>query len=278
MAIKRKTLTLPRAEFFEPLKHLEPEIKHSVLDAILDFFFEDKSICYSDYDSPTRTALACIMPGLRRVQAQFDNGKSEKKLKQNTQGLFCPFEESQIEPNQANRNLADSSILYNNIINNNMINKQTINKQQLSADEMRKTEVYSKLRREIEKLKTNPCTSEQRATIIRVEDLITRLALEIEPQIVNRQPVAVADILERYLQAFNHEPQTTLKNLERIFSLLDEACIEKKITNSYKYLIALFYNQALIQPHIKTSDSFEQRHYTSEEMNSLFDNLDDISI
>lgn len=269
---KRKQLTLPRAEFYEPLKHLEPEVKHAVLDIILDFFFEDKGICYYNLDSPVRTALACLMPSLRRVQAQYDNGKSEKKSKQFSQGLLCPLEPSQNEPNSARKKNSDSSILnINNNINNN-INKQTKNKQQ-SADEQLKGKLHAELREKIQQLKNEPGIRPDYAPIVRAEDLITRLAFETEPQIVNKQPMTVSEIFARYLKAFEHKPREVIRNLERIFNFLDEACSEKKISNSYKYLVALFYNQALTtQP----KGEFEQRIYTEEEMNSVFTNLDDI--
>ena len=267
---KRKQLTLPRAEFYEPLKHLEPEVKHAVLDIILDFFFEDKGICYYNLDSPVRTALACLMPSLRRVQAQFDNGKSEKKSRQNSQGLLCPLESSQNEPNLAKKKNSDSSILNNNNINNN-INKQTKNKQQ-SGDELLKGKLHAELREKIQQLKNAPGIRPDYAPIVRAEDLIARLARETEPQIVNKQPMTVSEIFARYLKAFEHEPREVIRNLEQIFNFLDAACCEKKISNSYKYLVALFYNQALTtQP----KGEFSQRIYTEEEMNSVFADLDD---
>lgn len=270
---KRNQLTLPRAEFYEPLRHLDPAVRHSVLDAILDFFFEDKSFCYGDYDTPTRTALACMMPGLRKVQSQFDNGKTEKKLRKNTQGLLCPLETSQTKPNQTK---GDSSIIYNKI-NNNIYNKQTINKQQASADKLRIEKAYEELLKKIGQLKSNPITIDNCATIIRTEELISRLALECEPQTINRQPMAVADVLERYQKVFDHEPRKTIQNLERIFNMFDKACFETKITNTYKYLVALFYNQALVRPPSNVNE-FEQRTYSEEEMNNLFDSLDDFKI
>lgn len=271
---KRNQLTLPRAEFYEPLRHLEPAVRYSVFDAILDFFFEDKILCYGDYDTPTRTALACMMPGLRKVQSQFDNGKTEKKLRKNTQGLLCPLETSQTKPIQAK---GDSSIIYNNKIDNNIYNKQTKNNQQPSADELRIEKAHEELLKKIDQLKSSPSATDKRATIIRAEELISRLALECEPQTINRQPMAVADVLERYQKAFEHEPEKTIHNLERIFNMFDEACFETKITNTYKYLVALFYNQALVRPP-RNVDEFKQRTYTNQELNNLFDNLDDIKI
>ena len=212
------------------------------------------------------------MPSLRRVQAQFDNGKSEKKSRQNSQGLFCPLEPSQNEPNSAKKKNSDSSILsINNNINNN-INKQTIHKQQ-SSEELKKEKLHAELRERIQQLKTEPGIRPDYAPILRTEDLINRLAFETEQQIVNKQPMAVSDIFARYLKAFEHKPREVIRNLERIFNFLDSACSEKNITNSYKYLVALFYNQALTT---LPKGEFEQRIYTEEEMNSLIDNLDEL--
>lgn len=268
---KRKQLTLSRSEFYEPLKHLEPDVKHAVIDIILDFFFEDKGICYYNLEPSVRSALACLMPALRRVQTQFDNGKSEKKSRQNSQGLLCPLETSQNMPNLANEKISDSSIL--NISNNiyNIYNKQTLNEQQ--AEAQKKEKLYAELHEKIQQLKNEPGIRPDYAPIIRTEDLITRLALETEPQIVNKQPMTISDIFARYLKVFEHKPREVIRNLERIFNFLDTACNEKNITNSYKYLVAIFYNQSLTT---LPKGEFEQRIYTEEEMNSLFDNLDEI--
>ena len=275
--MKRKTLTLS-SEFYEKLIHLEPETKHGVLDVVFDFFFAGKSFCYSDFSTDTKTALACIMPDLRRIQTQFDNGKVKKKSKQNSQGLLCPHDASQTKPNKANASQADSSI-YNKDIYNIYNNKQTITNI-AAGDPMVIEKLHNEILTKTDGLKSTPGAADHQQSIVRFEDLVTRLAHEQAAPIVNGEPVQVDKILDRYLNIFAAANNTAaLKHLDRIFRLLDEACIEKKITNSYKYLIALFYNQAIIQEHDQEKKTdFSQRSYTSEEMNSLFDDLDEIKI
>ncbi|MBQ8211237.1 MAG: hypothetical protein IJZ27_01745, partial [Treponema sp.] len=99
--MKRQTVTLPKREFYDKVKDLKPEIKNHVIGAILDLFFEEKPIEYENLPENVGLVLACIVPDLRRVQTQFNNGKVQKNSEQTSQGLFCPFEPSQLKPIEA---------------------------------------------------------------------------------------------------------------------------------------------------------------------------------
>ena len=76
---KRQSVTLPRKEFYDKVKNLKPEIKNRVIDVILDLFFEEKSIEYENLPENVGLVLACIVPDLKRIQTQYENGKSKKK-------------------------------------------------------------------------------------------------------------------------------------------------------------------------------------------------------
>lgn len=269
--MKRKTLTLSR-DFFEKVNGFDEQIKHAVYDAVFDLFFNNKNIEYDNFDAVTRTALACLVPDLRRVQTQFDNGRVAKKLRLNSQGIFCPSEASQMMPNEANLSHPDSSILNNNNINNNIYNIN--NNQSTQSSSVR--ENYTRLMEKINTLKLSQGNDEQ--IIARAEDLFQRVAKEKESPVINGQPVAVADVLVRYLQIFeNKSEEDSIKILKNIFDVLDQTCQAKKITNSYRYLISLFYNSSLQQvPKTLEHTRYMQHSYSASEINDVFDSLDDL--
>lgn len=273
--VKRITVTISR-EIYEKLKYLNDSTFNAVTRAIFTVFFEGKDINYSDYpEEETRIALACIFPDLRRIQSQFDNGKCEKNQVKSTKGVVCPVEPSQIQPNSAN---SEPSI-YNNNIYNNIYNKQTITNNRQGENDK---ELFTEIETQLNRLKTSP-TAERGETrkelISRFNELLYRVSLETKPLTINNEQLEPGQVLERYLQIFETDPEATIKKLARIFHMFDEACEERKITNTYKYCISLFYNQALSKKPVQTKSSdFSTRNYTADEMNSLFDSLDEIEI
>lgn len=277
---KRRTVTIS-AELNDKLKHLSDSTFTPVMRAILAVFFDGKKINYSDYNEETQVALACILPDLRRVQSQFDNGKREKNQAKSTKGVVCPVEPSQIQPNLAK----PEPSIYNNIynINNNINNKQTItnNNRQSGFDK----EIYTKLETELGRLQTSSAATRgelQKELVNRFSELAYRVWLERKPLTINGTQLAPAQVLERYMHIFEPNPEQTIRKLMRIFHMFDTACTERAITNTFKYAVSLFYNQALEPAHVKETNNsaaeFSTRNYTAEEMNSLYDNLDELEI
>lgn len=273
---KRKTLTLP-VDLNDKLKRLGDETFVKVMRTIFAVFFEGKIIHYEDYDEITQTALACIMPDLRRIQTQFDNGRCEKNRAKTIKGGVCPFEASQTQPNSANYEPS----IYNNIynINNNKNNKQTITNSR-PADAV--SVISNQIQTRLLALESNSEAEQQ--TVTRFGELVSRIAREPNPLAINSEALAPEQILMRFEQIFERKPAQTIDKLTHIFQMLDEACQERKITNTYRYSVALFYNQAMSHFYPSPSKNqqsvpeFSARNYTAEEMNSLFDNLDEIEV
>ncbi len=75
---KRATLTLPY-EFYETIKYLPKDVRGDIWDIILEYFFDDEPIDYTKYSEQTRTAIACMMPDLRKMQVPYENGSCNCK-------------------------------------------------------------------------------------------------------------------------------------------------------------------------------------------------------
>lgn len=240
---KRKQLTLPRAEFYEPIKHLEPDVKHAVLDIIFDFFFEDKGIFYPNLDPSVRSAVACLMPNLRRVQAQFDNGKSEKKSRQNSQGLLCPLESSQAEPNKAKQIKVESSFLnnniYNNIYNNQIISNQEEKnkKEELAQSDPDKKEWFADaVLQQLERIKEVDEQVNQK-----MQQIVHVIAQRNEPYKIKNELIMPETVLEQFLEFFRTDDiQLIIERFNNIISRTREI----KTTNRLNYLVVSLFNES----------------------------------
>lgn len=246
--MKRQTVTLPRREFYDKIKDLKPEIKTPVINAILDLFFEEKPINYSEYSETVSVALACLVPDLRRVQAVYDNGKCEKKSTTKSEGLFCPFEPSEKKLTEATASKTDSSILnnniYNNIYNNKIISNQSSeknkttpsNKSELCSDQ-EKREFYA----EAVLLQLKRIQMQDPAICDKMSQLVKKLSNKSEAITIKNELVLPEQILEQYLEFFRTPDDSAI--LERISEVMSRVSAIKT-SNKAKYLVISLYNEA----------------------------------
>lgn len=258
--MKRKTLTLPR-EFFEKVNNLTEQTKHEVIDAIFDLFFNEKQIQYENFNEMTRTALACLVPDLRRIQTQFDNGKIEKKSNASSQGFFCPSEDSQFQPNPANSSQADSSIFNNNIYNKNNIynNNQIISNQsknKTTPDTVVQISEQEKIKSNPEKRKAyaqmiinqiNLLQNDDRAGVPEVclLDRLSRLVQKISDREnyyeIRKEKLLPEEILVEILNIFRtSNPFEVFEHIQSVFARIDNID-STKINNIHNYTVAAFY-------------------------------------
>lgn len=251
--MKRKQLALPR-EFYEKSKEFDKETKHQVQDAIFDHFFDGVPIEYDKYPDTVRIALACLLPDLRRLQTQFENGSCEKKLRQNTQGLLCPKNGSQIKPNEANGSQRGASILNSNNIYNN-INSQINSNQSNSKNEttpnntccdggnlesdIKKREFFAEvLKQQLERIQELDPQTHQKMLA-----LVQNVAAATVPFKIKNTLVLPEQVLEQYLDFFRRDSNVEIaEQLNQVIARTDTV----QTNNRKKYLVSALYNEARI--------------------------------
>lgn len=245
----RRQVTLPKKEFYDKVKGLKPEIKTPVINAILDLLFEEKQINYDELSDAVTVALACIVPDLRRVQSQFDNGKLSKNSQETAKGLFCPNENTQIQPTPPKFSQAGSSILNNNIYNNiyntsinqsnqSVKNTTTDNNEKIEESNADKRQFYTEVLEE--HLKTIEELEPQ--THKRALNLVKQLGKQTSAFTIHNQQMMPEDILERYVDIFRTaNTSEILSRLQNVFAGVDAA---PSIKNKFRYTVSAMFSEA----------------------------------
>ena len=243
--MKRKQLALPR-EFYDKSKEFDTETKHTVQDVVFSHFFDGTPIEYENYPDTVRIALACLLPDLRRIQTQFENGSCEKKSRQNSQGFLCPHDGSQMKPNEANESQNDSSILYSNNIYNN-INSQINSNQSNSKNETTQSSIEKsdKQKREFfaEVLEQQLLRIQEQdsQTYQKMLAIVQTVAAATQPYKIKDELVLPERVLELYIDFFRTDSEQKIVEQLRDTIARTEAV---QTSNRKKYLVATLYNEA----------------------------------
>lgn len=285
----RKTITFDQ-DILELSKALEPEERKDFFLQLVEHFLEDKR--FPDTVSPClKVALTAASPTIRKLQSKFQNGKC-------TKATSCPKNESESKPTEANppahmynnqsfsNNKVSSSIKFNNnqptnVINNNtnlyknlctyiiyIKNQPNLNAQQIKTPlnyEQRIAEALNKLQNNnqqaffnFEKAVNNVTSS----NIIKFSG-INYSHIQIIPFFINLLicPAGVQTVCD-----LSDELESTVgvRNKTAYFTTMLWNC-SKNPTKQKE-------NKHDVQP------DFEHRTYTENELNNLFDSLDDMGV
>ena len=283
----RKTVTIPRDLFLE-LKDFKMETRQKLLYYVLDNLFDGK-ITTNEIPEEIRDAYIGFKYEFGKIQKQYDNGKKsvQKNTKQKNTGLFCPFDDTQKDPTSTQPNPYDYDY---NIKNNNKltniiniyINNQSVS--QLSKYKYINNNLpFGKLMimvGQVQKI----CGEENFEKIIKAVEKVAKLQF-IKVGGLVKSPGEVLDKIVGLLLTEGAGEQIKIK--------LDNLSQTTGITSPTSYLIASLYNLAidfekeskhivsqfpLKQTKNQNSDALRQRTYTKEELESLYDDLDDIEI
>ena len=283
----RKTVTIPRDLFLE-LKDFKMETRQKLLYYVLDNLFDGK-ITTNEIPEEIRDAYIGFKYEFGKIQKQYDNGKKsvQKNTKQKNTGLFCPFDDTQKDPTSTQPNPYDYDY---NIKNNNKltniiniyINNQSVS--QLSKYKYINNNLpFGKLIimvGQVQKI----CGEENFEKIIKAVEKVAKLQ-SIKVGGLVKSPGEVLDKIVGLLLTEGAGEQIKIK--------LDNLSEATGITSPTSYLIASLYNLAidfekeskhivsqfpLKQTKNQNSDALRQRTYTKEELESLYDDLDDIEI
>lgn len=256
--IKRKTVTISDNVFQTLYRVKNDQERLNCYDTIFKALFTNSPVKMSALSETVQLAVSCLLPELRKIQAQYNNRKAKKNSVKSTKGLLCPLEVNQIKPTLSNsdeNSLACVSNYNNNIynINNNNIynNKQTNNKDDNDDavfDHEKLEFFYKRCEEELERVHgelVKPEDPNLEPIFQKTHDLFRRLAKEKTTPMVNGEPMLLEDIFEHYLEVFRADSKTVYDKLQNIYFEFKKQCSRKDISNTYKYLVSIFYNLAI---------------------------------
>lgn len=287
----RKTITFDQ-DILELSKALEPEERKDFFLQLVEHFLEDKQ--FPDTVSPClKVALAAASPTIRKLQSKFLNGKCTKVTS-------CPKNKSELKPTEANppahmynnqsfsNNKVSSSIKFNNnnqptnVINNNtnlyknlctyiiyIKNQPNLNAQQIN----------------------NPLNYEQR-----IAEALNKLQNKNQQAFLNFEK-AVNNVTSNNIIKFSGINYSHIQVIPFFINLLicpdgvqivcdlsDELESTVGVRDKTAYFTTMLWNYSKNitwkpdKKRISSTDNFPQRTYTNEELDSFWQNIDDIEI
>ena len=263
---KRRTITLSQ-DILVIANALSNSNRLVFYDTIINHFLAGETMPTGEnVPSELRVAFAGALPQLRAMESKYDNGTVEKKFTGRTKATLCPSGGSEIKRNKANVSEPYNNIypfpnliyIFNKYITTNQSTAHTCEKTFKQTIVASAEEVLSKLRRENQQL------YQYFYTIIQTIDKSGAVN-------IYGTPVPSSKIIQTILELVQNPNFQTVLNSARNKSS------EANVRDSIKYSITYLYNQATNKPKQQSQD-FKQREYSEEELNSLFDNPDDVEV
>lgn len=285
----RKTITLDQ-DILNISKALEPEERKDFFLQLVEHFLEDKQ--FPENVSPClKVALTAASPTIRKLQSKFQNGKC-------TKATSCPKNESESKPTEANppahmynnqsfsNNKASSSIKFNNNQPTNVINNNT--------------NLYKNLCTYIIYIKNQPnLNAQQIKTPLNYEQRIAEALNKLQNK--NQQAFfnfekAVNNVTSSNIIKFSGINYSHIQiipffinllicpaGVQTVCDLSDELESTVGVRNKTAYFTTMLWNcskNPTKQKEIKhdVQPDFEHRTYTENELNNLFDSLDDMGV
>lgn len=285
----RKTITFDQG-ILELSKALEPEERKDFFLQLVEHFLEDKQ--FPDTVSPClKVALAAASPTIRKLQSKFQNGKC-------TKATSCPKNESELKPTEANppahmynnqsfsNNKVSSSIKFNNINQpNNVINNTNLYKNLCTYI------IYIKNQPNLnaQQIK-NPLNYEQR-----IAEALNNLQNKNQQAFLNFEK-AVNNVTSNNIIKFSGINYSHIQiipffinllicpdGVQTVCDLTDELESTVDVRNKTAYFTTMLWNRSKNPTKQKENKhdvqpDFEHRTYTENELNNLFDSLDDMGV
>ena len=276
--IKRKTVTISDNVFQTLYRVKDDQERLTCYDTIFKALFTNSPVKMSALSETVQLAVSCLMPELRKIQSKYTNGKTVKKQNLSSVFLSCEQNGSEAKQNEAKK-IESFSPDYNN--NNNSINNNIYNILISSSSNIfnKTTNYTSNALAETLNQFANTAPGEFKKFCKTIKLLNQNEMVKINGVFKNSKEV-IESIAELLLNP---------SGLEQI--KLQYAELEKKsseIKNKSKYEISAIFNlandlksQKFVKYHGQTKSSnldYEQRNYTEEEYQAVFDNLDNAEI
>ena len=273
----RKTITL-NDNILNTAEVLPNDMRLMFYDKLMQHFLKGQDLSLNEVPDILKVALVGIMPELRKLQSKFDAGITQKKFREKEKASLCPNDRSKMKQNKANQSIEDNNIYstFPNLIYilykyNNSINLPhgcvRTHEKPFKQDHDTKAEV------QLNKLKSkNP------AMYNYFNQIVTRVNKEKGIKI-SGVPTTAEKILPQLSKIAEQS------NLEELLISANEESSSPKVRDKIRYSISLLYNLATRLINVPPSQvkapvqkDFTEREYTREELNSLFDTLDDIEL
>lgn len=266
---KRKTITFPQL-IYEIGHVMQNHDRLLFYDTLMNHFLGGIPMDTNNLPENVKLAVIWASPKIREMESKFNNGSSPKKFENRTKALFCPENESGMKQNEAEKSGSDSRTSdYNlHIVTNNIYSNSNQTKESCApARETFKTTNDDELACLMNKLEVqNP---NQYKTMSAVLNHVQRnKTIKIRGNPIN-----------------NNEVQHCIIHIMKQpnFSTLLESAINEAtapaVGDQISYLTSVLYNlshKLVTKPQTQsTPRNYEQRTYTPEQMNQLFDNLEE---
>lgn len=274
----RNTTTFPK-EVYIIGSQLDSRDRLMFYDTIFKHFFKGEEIVLEDMSDMLRLAIVCVTPQIRCIQTKFENGTAQKKFKKETQGFLCPNEKSEMKRNEANESEKSAESIkdiYDNkypfpkliyILNNKYINSTN-----------------SSARTHASNSNKNNDDAQAEAVLTQIQshdqdlykyfyDILTTLD-SVKTKKVRGVPVSSQDLIQAIRKLFfNPEFITMLESTQKESQ-------KSSVGDPIGYSISVLYNlsKSIYKPKRVPAQDFEERRYSKEQLNGLYDTLDDVKL
>lgn len=289
MIKNRKTITFDH-DILELSKALEPEERKEFFLQLVEHFLEDKQ--FPDTVSPClKVALAAASPTIRKLQSKFQNGKC-------TKATSCPKNESESKPIEAN----PPAHMYNNqsLLNNKVSSSINFNTYQPSNVINNNINLYKNISTLIIYVKNNKVLSNEQSSILlnneqQVAEALKNLYDKNHQAFINfystfenaikNDSLKIAGSIRTRNQIVSAMLKLLLSpaGVQSISDLSNELESTPGIRYKISYFTTMLWNREAApipgtQYKKSNQPNFKQRTYTKEELDALYDDLDDVEI
>lgn len=258
---QRKTITLNET-FLNISGALSPGDRLIYLESILKHFLRGESLPKDNISDALKIAFISTLPQIRVLQTKAENGLAEKKSPRSSKVSLCPKSEADLSE------LKRNDIIINPLNLLSFINKYIINKQSSACADTREREA---LKQEggapatsLQKLFTNDIEIYNQFEKIAKTIINQEKELKISGKTLSS--VAAANFLKKLIQSE--------AGAQIILDSIRTTNTTPGINNKTNYCFAMMYNKFYKHPARQETPGFNERTYTKEELDSLFDDVD----
>ena len=256
----RKTITLNET-FLNISIALCPGDRLIYLESILKHFLRGEELPKNNISDALKIAFVSTLPQIRVLQTKAENGLAEKKLPRNSKASLCP--KSEADSSELKRN----DIIMNPINLLSFINKYIINKQSSARADTQVREAFKqeggRPAASFYKLFTN--NIEIYNQFEKIAKTIINQDKELKISGKTLSSVAAAKFLQQLIQT-----EAGGKIIEESIQTTNTT---PGINNKTNYCFAMLYNKFYKRPARQEGPGFNERTYTKEELDSLFEPL-----
>jgi len=277
---KRKTLTIP-SELFEAVSKVKlADDRLEIYETLFNYFFKNKPIEYTKIKSDTVSSILAFMtPDIRKMQAKYDNRIGKKSTKSNASLFLC---NQNVIKQQETTTAFSTSDYYNiyNIINNiYLIINQSVNNSKINNSYINITnkDIMTKSLQEI----SQENATHYEALVRVINEVASKEKIKINGVWVER--AEALDTIAGLLVSQEGLRQLALK--------IDEVAQTQELKNKLGYLTSALYNLSKdLAKNLKSNISYKSynqsksnsgmltHNYTAEQLNSVYDDLDNIEL